>query len=168
MITDSTVTCSLSVSCQNAYEKIKALIVKIFSLFKSDNSGKDLKEEFYESYIDFARKLDKEGHRRESNSYMMICRMYLDLMDRPKEFIEHESFFIDLFKAFDELLSAKINRPDEYDEEYERYLLYKGKMEEYYYSNLAVPSPYFDEDGLNRLTGCLVGDFNECIFRYVF
>ena len=95
---------------------------------------------------------------------MTIYLMYYDLMDWPKEFIAHENFFLDLFKAFDELLYIKINSPCEYDEKYDQYLLFKGRMEEYYYTNLAVPSPYYDEAALNRITGCLSGDLNECIF----
>lgn len=158
MITDSTVTCSLSVSCQNAYEKMHALILRIFSSFKKDNPCRDLKEEFYENYIDFARKLKWEGFNQECYCYMSICLMYHDLMDRPNELIAHEAFFTDLFDAFDDLLSVKISSPEKYSDKYDEFMLYCGKMEEYYYSNLALPSPYYDEEKLNEIAGCLCGD----------
>lgn len=47
----------LSNSAQEAYEKIKALILKIFLLLKKEKKQKSLKEEFYDSYIDFAKKI---------------------------------------------------------------------------------------------------------------
>lgn len=72
----------LSDAAREAYEKIKALILRIFSLIKKQEKEKDLKEQFYDSYIDFARKLDQEGHYEESYSYMAICAMYYRLMYR--------------------------------------------------------------------------------------
>ncbi|MBQ9159782.1 MAG: hypothetical protein IJ122_00475 [Methanobrevibacter sp.] len=147
----------LSNAAQKAYDKIKALILKIFSIIKKEDNDKNLKEEFYESYVDFARKLDGEGHFDESNIYMDICSMYLNLMDRPDELLSHEGFFLDLFKAFDELLFVKINKPSEYDKKYREFMIYFGTMDDYYCSNLAIPSPYFDEDSLNKLTGYLSG-----------
>ena len=65
----------LSNTVQKAYEKIKNLINKIFSVIKKHSEEKNLKEEFYDSYIDFARKLDNEWFINESNSYMAICDM---------------------------------------------------------------------------------------------
>lgn len=65
MIADTTIPYDLSESCRGAYEKIKALILTIFSIFKARNSEKNLKEEFRDSYVDFARKLDEECHCRE-------------------------------------------------------------------------------------------------------
>lgn len=73
----------LSEAAQEAYTKIKALIIRIFSLLKKQGKEQDLKEQFYDSYIDFARKLDEEGHYEESYSYMAICSMYYQLMDKP-------------------------------------------------------------------------------------
>lgn len=105
----------LSDVAQKAYNKVKELIEKIFSLIKSNSQYNDFKEDFYNSYIDFARRLDKEGFGKESKLYMSICIMYYDLIDRPKVLIAHEGFFSDLFKSFDELLYVKLNRPEEYD-----------------------------------------------------
>ncbi len=105
----ATVTNILSDTAQKAYEKIKALILKIFSLFKKNKEEQNLKEQFYDSYIDFARKLDYDGHKSESNIYMSICEMYYQLIDRPEDLIKHEKFFKDLFNAFDELLYTKIH-----------------------------------------------------------
>lgn len=148
----------LSDAAREAYEKIKALILRIFSLIKKQEKEKDLKEQFYDSYIDFARKLDLEGHYEESYSYMAICAMYYRLMYRPEVLVSHESFFMDLFKAFDELLYTKMNDPDVYNEKYIEFEDYSMKMQEYYYSNLAIPSPYYNEQALNKITSNLSGD----------
>ena len=148
----------LSEAAREAYKKIKALILRIFSLLKKKEKENDLKEQFYDSYIDFARKLDQEGHYEESYSYMAICSMYYQLMDRPEVLMEHESFFMDLFKAFDELLLTKINNHDVYDEKYIEFENYSMKMQEYFYSNLAIPSPNFNEKTLNKITSYLSGD----------
>ena len=151
----------LSETTQIAYSKFKALIQKIFSLLKRNKKEKNIKEEFYDSYMDFARKLDEEGFKNESYDYMAICAMYYDLMDRPAELINHEGFFNDLFKAFDELLSVKINNPNEYDSKYDEFLLYCGKMQQYYYTHIAIPSEYYDRDVLNEITNHLLGDCDE-------
>ena len=55
---NETVSNILSDAAQKSYEKIKALILRIFTLLKRQKNQKNLKEEFYDSYIDFARKLD--------------------------------------------------------------------------------------------------------------
>ena len=148
----------LSEAAQEAYTKIKALIIRIFSLLKKQGKEQDLKEQFYDSYIDFARKLDEEGHYEESYSYMAICSMYYQLMDKPNLLITHESFFMDLFRAFDDLLYTKMNDPDVYNKKYLEFEGYSLKMQEYFYSNLAVPSPYFNEKTLNKITSNLSGD----------
>lgn len=148
----------LSEAAQEAYTKIKALIIRIFSLLKKQGKEQDLKEQFYDSYIDFARKLDEEGHYEESYSYMAICSMYYQLIDKPNLLITHESFFMDLFRAFDDLLYTKMNDPDVYNKKYLEFEGYSLKMQEYFYSNLAVPSPHFNEKTLNKITSNLSGD----------
>lgn len=148
----------LSEAAQEAYTKIKALIIRIFSLLKKQGKEQDLKEQFYDSYIDFARKLDEEGHYEESYSYMAICSMYYQLMDKPNLLITHESFFMDLFRAFDDLLYTKMNNPDVYNKKYLEFEGYSLKMQEYFYSNLAVPNPHFNEKTLNKITSNLSGD----------
>lgn len=156
-INKPTITFILSDAAQKAYEKIKALILKIFSLLKNNKDKKNLKEQFYDSYIDFARKLDLEGCKRESVSYMSICEMYYRLMDRPNELIAHESFFMDLFKSFEDLLWTMTNKPEEYEEKFDDFLAYRRKMQEYYYRNLAIPSPHYNEKTLNEITSHLSG-----------
>ena len=141
---------------EKSYEKNKNLVLRIFSLIKEDEQN-NLKEEFYDSYIDFSRKLDDEGYYDESNSYMSICEMYYRLIDRPEVLVAHESFFMDLFKAFEEFLYVKINNPEEFQEKCEEFLFYKGKMQEYYYTKVAIPSPHYDEDVLNEITRHLIG-----------
>lgn len=148
----------LSNATQRAYEKVKSLILKIFSLIKDHIKQKTLKEEFYGSYIDFARKLDDEGFYDESYAYMDICAMYYDLMDRPKELIAHENFFKDLFNAFDDLLLARINNSEEYGAKSEEFLMYSGKMQEYYYTEVAIPSPYYNEETCKEIIGNLAGN----------
>lgn len=155
---DVNVSYKLSEAAREAYNKIKALILRIFSLLKKKKKEKDLKEQFYDSYIDFARKLDQEGHYEESYSYMAICAMYYQLIDRSEVLMEHESFFMDLFNAFDDLLSTKINSPGVYGEKYIEFEDYSMKMQEYFYSNLAIPSPNFNEKTLNKITSYLSGD----------
>ena len=137
----------LSDDAQTAYRKIKALIMRIFALLKRQEKEENLKEEFYDSYIEFSRKLKSEGYDKECYNFMAICEMYYDLMDNPDELINQESFFKDLFNAFDELLSVRIN----YDEKYNEFLMYTTKMQEHYYLNFAVPSPYYDEDVCNDI-----------------
>lgn len=156
-----TVTHILSDAAQKAYEKIKALILKIFSLFKHQEDEKNLKEQFYDSYIDFARKLDYDGHKDESNIYMSICEMYYQLIDRPDDLIRHESFFEDLFRAFDELLYVKIHSHDGFEEKNDEFFRYYGKMMQYFYTDVAIPSENYNADTLNEITGFLVGDFND-------
>ena len=151
----------LSNATQIAYEKVKSLILKIFSLIKEHVKQKNIKEEFYNSYIDFARKLDDEGFYDESYGYMDICAMYYDLMDRPKDLIMHEDFFKDLFNAFDELLIARINNSDDYEAKSEEFLMYCGKMQEYYYTEVAIPSPHYDEETCKEIIGNFAGDFDE-------
>ena len=150
----------LSETAQNAYNKLKALIRKIFSLVRSNKKEKNIKEEFHDSYIDFARKLDHDGFKEESCDYMDICAMYYDLMDRPEELINHESFFDDLFDAFDELIMSKISNPDQYKLKYDEFIIYSGKMQQYYYTQVAIPSEYYDEDVLNDITNHLLGGFD--------
>ena len=147
----------LSNTIQKAYLKIKALINKIYSLIKKHGEEKNLKKEFYESYIDFARKLDDEGFYYESNSYMDICTMYYGLIDRPEVLIEHENFFKDLFKEFDKLLCARINNPDDYERISHEFLMYSGYMQEYFYTEVAIPSPYYDEETCKEIIGKLAG-----------
>lgn len=72
--------------------------------------------------------------------------------------MSHESFFMDLFKAFDELLYTKMNDPDVYTEKYIEFEDYSMKMQEYYYSNLEIPSPYYNEQTLNKITSNLSSD----------
>lgn len=154
---NSTVPSILSNASQKAYEKIKSLILKIFALFKKEKDEKNLKEEFYNSYIDFARKLDNEGYSEESNHYMNICAMYYDLMDRPKDLIAHEDFFIDLFNSFDEILLLKINQSDDFEDKYNKFIIYNGKMQQYYYTHLAIPSEYYDEHTCKEIIGKISG-----------
>ncbi len=151
----------LSNAAQKAYDKIKALILKIFSIIKKENNNKNLKEEFYESYMSFARKLKEEGHDEECYNYMSICEMYYDLMDRPDELIAHERFFMDLFEAFDELLFVKINQSETYGEKYNEFILYSTKMQQYYYTKVAIPSPHYNEKVCRDIIGHLSGDLDE-------
>ena len=147
----------LSKTAQTAYTKIKTLIKKIYSLFKNNKKEDNIKDEFYNSYIDFARKLDVDGFKEESYDYMDICAMYYDLMDRPKELINHENFFNELFMAFDNLLLAKIDNPSQYETKYNEFLIYSGKMQQYYYTNVAVPSEHYDEKVLTEISNHLLG-----------
>ena len=156
---NETVSNILSDAAQKSYEKIKALILRIFTLLKRQKNQKNLKEEFYDSYIDFARKLKSEGYDNECYNYMAICEMYYHLMDRPDELISYEKFFNDLFNAFDGLLSSTISKSVDYDEKYDEFLLYTTKMQEYYYKNLAVPSRSYDEECCNKIICGLSGDF---------
>lgn len=151
----------LSDAIYNAYEKIKELILRIFSLIKLNDNEKNLKEEFYESYVDFARKLDAAGYNNESTSYMLICSMYYRLMDRPNKLIAHEKFFMDLFDAFDEILDIRIHKSEEYDEKYLEFLKYLSKMQQYYYTEVAVPSKYYDKQTCAEIIGHLAGDLDE-------
>jgi hypothetical protein len=155
---EKTIPYILSEAAQDAYAKIKALILRIFSLLKKQEKEKDLKEQFYDSYIDFARKLDQEGYKNESTSYMAICAMYYRLMDRPDELMAHESFFMDLFNAFDEILFVRINNPEEYEEKYEEFLKFRGKMQDYYYTEVAIPSPNYDKDVCKEIISHLARD----------
>ena len=149
----------LSNSAQKAYEKIKELIMRIFDLLKKEKNQNNLKEEFYDSYIDFTRKLDKEGHAKESDNYMSICDMYYDLMDRPDVLIAHEKFFKDLFDAFDNLLHIKINAPEKYGQKYKKFMLYRGKMQEYYYTNLATTSKFYNKGTCKEIISHLAEDY---------
>ena len=63
-------------------------------------------------------------------------------MDRPEVLMSHESFFMDLFNAFDEILVIRMNNPEEYDDKYNEFLKYRGEMQDYYYyTEVAIPSP---------------------------
>lgn len=148
----------LSEAVHNSYKKIKALILKIFSLLKRQEKVENAnRQEFFESYVDFAKKLDNEGYNQESNIYMSISLMYYDLMDRPEELISHESFFMDLYDAFEELLFAKINNPQDYESKYNEFLVYYSEMQGYYYTHVAVQSEYYDDEVLELLIGKLSG-----------
>ena len=140
---------------QKAYDKNKDMIIKIFSLIKSKTKENNLKEEFYESYIDFSIKLDEIGFNDESDCYMDICAMYYNMIDRPDELISHKEFFMDLFNPFDELMYVKINKPEDYFEIYEKFLIYSSKMQEYYYTEVAIPSPYYNEETCKTIIGNL-------------
>lgn len=153
-----TVPMILSDVAQKAYEEFKSLVLKIFSLLKNDVHEKDLKEKFYDSYIDFSRKLDNEGHLNESNLYMSICEMYYRLINQPDELIEFESFFTDLFNEFDCLLQAKINGMSDYPVKYDEFLIYFGEKQDYYFSHVGMPSENYNEDALNEIIGHLSGD----------
>lgn len=155
-INNQPITHELSDAAQKAYAKIKALILRIFAIIKSHKKEKNIKEEFYDSYLDFAKILDEERFYEESNIYMSICEMYYHLIDRPDELIAHEGFFNDLFEAFDQLLHDKVFNPEDYDGRLDEFFKYYGNMRHYYYTNVAIPSSHFDEESLNEITGHLV------------
>lgn len=141
-----TVPMILSDVAQKAYDEFKSLVLKIFSLLKKNAPENDLKEKFYDSYIDFARKLQSDGYEDESYIYMEICEMYHDLIDSPDLLIENENFFTDLFDSFDKLFFVRKSEPQSYSEKYDAFLLYFSKMQQYYYTKIAVPSPHYNED----------------------
>ena len=142
----------LSNATQIAYEKVKSLILKIFSLIKEHVKQKNIKEEFYNSYIDFARKLKEEGHDEECYLYMSICEMYYRLIDRTDDLISHEDFFTELFDAFDELLLIKINDSDKYEEKLIEFNLDFRKKRRYYYTQVARPSKHYNESVLEEIS----------------
>ena len=150
------ITCSGS-EVKEAYLEMKALTDKTFSAFKRHAEDENLKEEFYHSYVGFAIKLEEEGLYHESNMYMDICTMFHGLMDRPEVLIEHESFFRDLFKAFEKFLHAVIINRKDYERIFHEFLMYSGEMEEYYYTEVAIPSPYYDEETCKKIIGLLAG-----------
>lgn len=154
---DTTTTYILSDAAQKAYEKIKALILRIFSLFKNNEKEKNLKEQFYDSYIDFSRRLKAEGYVEECYIYMSICEMYYRLIDKPEELIANEEFFTELFEEFDELLFVRINKPAEYKEKYDGFRVGLREKYQYYYTQVATPSKHYDKEVLNDITKCLVG-----------
>lgn len=82
---------------------------------------------------------------------MSICEMYYHLIDRPNELVAHEEFFKDLFDAFDELLQNKLDN-NGYDEKRNNFFAYYGQMRHYYYTKIARPSKYYDEDVLNQIS----------------
>ena len=145
----------LSIKAQEAYKKLKALIMKIFSLIKNQKNNAEIKEEFYHAYINFARRLKDEGYEKECYAYMSICEMYYRLIDRPNELIAHEEFFTNLFEDFDALLYIKINKPEEFEEKYNEYIANFRKARRYYYTKVAVPSPQYNEDALHEIANNL-------------
>ena len=92
---------------------------------------------------------------------MSICEMYYRLIDKPDELIDYESFFTDLFDAFDDLLHVKIHEPSHYDEKFEEFIRYSGEMQDFYYLHLAQPSNQYDEDTLSKIIHNLAGDLND-------
>ena len=146
----------LSNAAQKAYEKVKSIILKIFSLIKENLKQKNLKEEFYQSYIDFARKLKEEGHDEECYLYMSICEMYYRLIDRTDDLICHEDFFTELFDEFDDLLLIKINDSDEYEEKLIEFNLDFRKKRRYYYTQVARPSKHYNESVLEEISSNLI------------
>lgn len=146
----------LSNATQIAYEKVKSLILKIFSLIKEHVKQKNIKEEFYQSYMGFARKLKDEGHDEECYLFMSICEMYYMLIDRTNELIAHEEFFTELFEAFDELLLMKINDSDKYNEKLIDFNMDFRKKRRYYYTEVAKPSKHYDESVLEEISSHLI------------
>jgi hypothetical protein len=63
--------------------------------------------------------------------------------------------------AFDNLLLAKIDNPSQYETKYNEFLIYSGKMQQYYYTNVAVPSEHYDEKVLTEISNHLLGGLNE-------
>ena len=120
-------------------------------MIKSKNDIKNLKEEFWHSYVRFARKLKEEGFENECHVYMAICRMYHHLMDRPKELIAHREFFSQLYDSFDDILYIRINNPEAYDEKYDEYMGEFIKHHNYFYSKVAKPSHHYDEKVLHEI-----------------
>ena len=68
-------------------------------MIKYRNDVGDLKEEFWQSYTGFARKLKEVGYENECYAYMDICVMYYHLMDCPDELLAHKEFFADLYES---------------------------------------------------------------------
>ena len=160
-IINSNIPTVLSETAQKAYAKIKALILKIFSMLKSQKNEKfNLKKEFDESYLNFAKKLKEEGHE-EYHEYMTICEMYSQLINNPKKLISNEEYFKELFTAFDELLCSKINESEEYEKKYEYFLKFLDEKQKYFYNHLAKPSQYYNETVLNEIIHNLSGDIND-------
>lgn len=83
------------------------------------------------------------------------------MMGKSDELMDHEMFFMDLFKAFDDLLFTKINQPQKYGDEFTKFLKYYGKMHQYYYTNVAVPSENYDKEACKEIIGPLSGGFVE-------
>ncbi len=86
--------------------------------------------------------------------------MYADLMDRPDEIIAHESFFMDFFNAFEDLLFAKLVKSDEYEIKSKQFLIYWGNMHDYYYGQVTIPSEFYDKEVIKEITSKLAGGFN--------
>lgn len=150
----------LSNTCQQAYEKIKTLIKKIFALIKQKNP-KISREDFRTTYLNFAMQLKDDGHVDESYCYMEICNMYHHLLNNPDKLMAHESFFNDLFNAFDELLMVKLNNSEEYELKYDDFIVYLGEMESYFYSGVATPTKDYDEKVCHDIINLLNGDDYE-------
>lgn len=160
-IVESNIPYVLSETTREAYSKLKALIMKIFSLLKMrKKTEQDLKHKFDESYIDFAKKLKEEGHE-EYHEYMTICAMYSQLIERPKLLISHEDFFKELFDSFDELLNMKISNCSNYEDKYNEYIIFLGKKQEYFYRNLAIPSDKYNKNTINQIIHNLSGGLND-------
>ena len=136
---------------QELYRKFKAFVMKVYSLIKNRNNIDELKKKFWQSYIGFARKLKDEGYENECYAYMDICVMYYHLMDRPDELIAHREFFTKLYDTFEELLYTRINNPDEYEKKYEEYEINFRKPRNYFYAEVAKPSPHYNKEVLHKI-----------------
>ena len=140
----------LSEKARELYRKFKAFVMKIYSIIKFRNN-EELKQEFSQSYLNFASRLKQEGLDKECNDYMNICVMYEHLMDRPDELIAHKDFFNNLYGSFENLLTTRINNPDEYEKKYEEFKISFGESRSYFYTQVARPSPHYDEEVLGKI-----------------
>ena len=146
----------LNENIQESYRKFKAFMMEIYFQVKCRGINNEMKRDFYNSYLDFACQLDSEGFKDESYDFMAVCAMYYDLMDRSEDLINHESFFKDLFKAFGNLLTAKTDPHTDYESQYDEFIMYSSKIQQYYYTQVAIPSEYYDKDTLKEITASLI------------
>ena len=141
----------LSDKAHELYRKFKTFLMKVYSMIKYRNDVGDLKEEFWQSYTGFARKLKEVGYENECYAYMDICVMYYHLMDCPDELLAHKEFFADLYESFEDLLYTRINNPQDYEKKYDEYCISFRKPRNYFYTEVAILSHHYDGDVLYKI-----------------
>lgn len=132
------------------YGKFNDFVDKIYLEIDYTNI-EELRDDFSQFYIDFARRLKHEGLDKEYNDYMNICVMYEHLMARPDELIAHKDFFNNLYVSFEDLINTRINTFEEYEKKYREFKNSLSKSSFYFYTKVAIPSPYYDEEVLGKI-----------------
>ena len=137
---------TLSEDLIKIYEKVKALINKIYNIIKTNKNSDNIKKDFRKSYMTYSHELKKRGYKNEAKYIIVICGEYLYLMEKPDLLLAKKQYFKELFDKIDDLICIKTNKPEIYHEEYVKFRRFYIEQSGYLAKELYTPDNPLDEE----------------------